>query len=94
MWYPQNYVKILVVKYRLIPNNTCALAGAIKKTDFLGVCGELPQKLLGDQIAFTPQQLYAEIRFRCFVVKGEEGRTRFRKKKKGKKSSSRPKVVW
>ena len=29
---------------------------------------ELPQKLLGEKIAFAAQQLYTKITFRCIVV--------------------------
>ena len=52
---------------------------------------ELPQKLSEEKIAFAAQQLYTKIRFPCFVVLGEEERTKIRKKKKEKKGKKRKK---
>ena len=51
-----------------------------------GFPGELPQKILGEKIAFAAQQLYTKIKFQ-FRGLGEEERTKFRKKKKKKKGN-------
>ena len=51
--------------------------------------GKSPQKMSGDKIVFAARQLYAKIRFRCFVVFGEEKPTRFRKKLNEKKTNKK-----
>ena len=73
MWHPQTMSKYLSVEYLLISIKTSALAEAAQEIDFLGphfgrFSVELPQKILGEIIAFAAQQLYTKIRFRCCVV--------------------------
>ena len=65
--------KSLSVKFLLISQKTSTLASAVQKIDFLGpqfgeFSVELPQKILGEKIAFAAQQPYTRIRFCCVVV--------------------------
>ena len=52
---------------------------------------ELPQKLLGEKIAFTAKQIHTKIRFRCFVVKEKSVQKLARKKRKKEKKRKKKK---
>ena len=49
---------------------------------FGGFPVELPQKILGEKIAFAAQQLYTKIKFRCFVVSEKKGVQKLGRKKR------------
>ena len=89
---PPNYVKILFWIISTIIKKTGALSGAVQKIDFMGphfggFPGESPQKILGEKIAFAAQQLYAKIRFPCFVVWEKKSVQNLGRKKKKKEKN-------
>ena len=92
--------KYLSLYNLLISKKTGALAGALQKIDFLwGFRGESLQKIAGDKIAFAAQQLYAKIRFRCFVVYKKKsvqdlGRKKRKKPHGGQKLIGRDETVF